>query len=616
MPEQAIQAHDMTLKRVFQDFYRVPDYQREYVWGGVEQNGQRGEQVEDFLRDVYQEFKSVTQQMAPEYFIGTIVVCPGSDGVMDLIDGQQRTTTTFLIFCAIRDIFCERGVATPDDLRRQIADSTTDWRGVETQRLRLDLQYEDAKGVLTHYAKGDWQQAPSDGTRSISNIAHAYKTIRDFLEAEFTSDLGGLQSFYGYFTNKVKLIRIQTANVAKALKIFETINDRGVGLDAMDLLKNLLFMNASNAHFTQLKTTWKEITDTLYRAGERPLRFLRYFIFASYDNDGKLIEEGIYNWFVENESKTALKQDPIKFGQSLLGASLAYAFFLKGRNPTDEPEQGILNTRWLGGRAFKQHFILLLAGRHLAPPIFSRLCTEVEKLVFLWLVTKTPGRDYERSIIEAAASLRAVQGSEGFDSFVRATFDPIRTGLSDRFSAAMVQLRSWDMPAYRLRYVLAKLTQHFDILAYGSSGGHGVLGTYIEGRNDIEHILPTGVTPEGLEEFGEPSADQAVIQRLGNLCLVEEAVNRALGNKRYSEKTLVYPSSQFLLAKCQASRPVVGVNDRITRVAQSIPTFATWRREDIEKRAQFLADTARDVWGVPAPGIAPAEPALVGELHQ
>jgi uncharacterized protein with ParB-like and HNH nuclease domain len=33
MGEQSIQSDDMTLKRVYQDFYRVPDYQREYVWG-------------------------------------------------------------------------------------------------------------------------------------------------------------------------------------------------------------------------------------------------------------------------------------------------------------------------------------------------------------------------------------------------------------------------------------------------------------------------------------------------------------------------------------------------------------------------------------------------------
>jgi len=33
MTEQSIVPQDVTLKRLFQDFYRVPDYQREYVWG-------------------------------------------------------------------------------------------------------------------------------------------------------------------------------------------------------------------------------------------------------------------------------------------------------------------------------------------------------------------------------------------------------------------------------------------------------------------------------------------------------------------------------------------------------------------------------------------------------
>ena len=44
----------------------------------------------------------------------------------------------------------------------------------------------------------------------------------------------------------LELIQIKTRSVAHALKIFETINDRGKGLDAMDLLKNLMFMQVSN----------------------------------------------------------------------------------------------------------------------------------------------------------------------------------------------------------------------------------------------------------------------------------------------------------------------------------------------------------------------------------
>ncbi|MGH7137403.1 MAG: HNH endonuclease family protein, partial [Pirellulales bacterium] len=319
----------------------------------------------------------------------------------------------------------------------------------------------------------------------------------------------------------------------------------------------------------------------------------------------------IYDWFVSNDAKTELTKDPIGFGRNLLDAARAYSRFLKGCSPAGTPEQGVLNMRYLGGRAFKQHFILLLAGRKLPPPLFSRLSLEVEKLVFLWLITRTPTKDYERAIVEAASRVRRVRTSEELERLFHDVLEPIRSNLSHLFGTAMMQMRTSDMPAYRVRYVLAKLTQHFDVLAYGSTGGHGRLETYMEGRNDIEHILPNGVTPEGLGEFGEAAAELDLIQALGNLCLAEEAVNRALSNKPYSAKALVYPSSQFLLTKCQASRPVVGVTDRITKVASSIPAFPAWQRTDIEARQRFLAETARSVWGVPAPEAvsALAEPA-------
>jgi Protein of unknown function DUF262 len=74
--EQAIHSEDMTLKRVLQDFYRVPDYQREYVWGEADPKGERGDEVEQFLNDINTEFEAATDENAPEYFIGTVVVCP------------------------------------------------------------------------------------------------------------------------------------------------------------------------------------------------------------------------------------------------------------------------------------------------------------------------------------------------------------------------------------------------------------------------------------------------------------------------------------------------------------------------------------------------------------
>ncbi|MCZ0942568.1 MAG: DUF262 domain-containing protein [Gammaproteobacteria bacterium] len=238
MSEQTIQSQDINVDNVFKSFYAVPDYQREYVW--------ETEQIEQFLGDINGELADEAAT-APEYFIGSIVVCPSpsDDGVMELIDGQQRMTTLFLSLCAIRDRFKDLEEKPPGALKPQIAAISTDLHGQDQFRYRLDLQYEDSGDVLEKIGAEEWDGLVKRRTRSVSNIANAYEVVGEFLRSEFGNDIKRLKSFYGYLNHKVKLIRIETQDVAKALKVFETINDRGVGLDSMDLLKNLLFMNTS-----------------------------------------------------------------------------------------------------------------------------------------------------------------------------------------------------------------------------------------------------------------------------------------------------------------------------------------------------------------------------------
>ena len=195
---------------------------------------------------------------------------------------------------------------------------------------------------------------------------------------QFPDDPKGLRRFLGYFTNKVKLIRIETPNISRALKIFETINDRGVGLDAMDLLKNLLFMNAKEGEFVKLKDIWRSLTQAIYDAREKPLRFLRYFLMATYDVDGQLREEDIYEWLTKNAKQTTHGTDPLGFAQRLRDGELAYLNFTNGKTVAGQLDHGIMNTRALGGTAVKQHLVLLLAGRHLQPALFTRLTRQVE----------------------------------------------------------------------------------------------------------------------------------------------------------------------------------------------------------------------------------------------
>jgi hypothetical protein len=591
MTEQTIQSQDITVADVFQAFYAVPEYQREYVW--------ETEQVEQLLTDINAELAGNDRAEAPEYFIGTVVVCPGSGEVLQLIDGQQRMTTLFLTLCAIRDRFEQLKQQPPGALGPQIAATSTDAAGHDHFRYRLELQYEDSGDILVRIAKGQLDKADGVRTRSIANIRNAYEVALRFLAREFGDNTRALRRFYGYLTNKVKLIRIQTKDVAKALKIFETINDRGVGLDSMDLLKNLLLMKASRADFERLKVCWKKLQDTIFQVGEKPLRFLRYFILSRYDVD-VLREDEIYGWFAKNENVCGYAANPVGFAEELLRSAQAYRNFLSGRDQNGNKNRYLENLQELGGKAARQHLILLLAGRHLPSALFDRLAREVEDLFFVYVITREPTRDFEWNFARWAVELRNITNTDDFEAFIALRVTPAKAELSARFRDAMQRLYAGSVQQYRLRYILAKLTQQIELEAYGETERTMWLSRYTRGGFEIEHIFPQQPSEEAAAEFGA-FEDPNVADRLGNLVLVEKAINASLGNRPYSQKRDVYPQSQLLLTRALAERPQVGAKTQIDNAVAKLAPFPEWNEAAVIKRQKMLAALARSVWRVPQP---------------
>ncbi len=591
MSNQSIQSQDIKIAEVFHGFYSVPDYQREYVW--------QSEQVEQLLSDILGELNGTEPDKAPEYFIGSIVVCPGKDDVYDLIDGQQRMTTLFLTLCAIRDRFEALSANSPGALGSQIATTSSDAHGRDVFRYRLDLQYEDSGDVLLKIADKKKDSVDATKTRSIRNILNAYNVITIFLTQQFGDNTDALRVFYGYFINRVKLIRIQTEDVAKALKIFETINDRGVGLDSMDLLKNLLFMKSDQDEFESLKKIWKELQDTIFSAGEKPLRFLRYFIFSRY-NVEVLREDEIYGWFSKNEKICGYAEDSLKFARELLDAAKAYGHFLNGCDPTGKQRPELQSLQFLGGSAARQHLILLLAGRHLPEVLFSRLVREVENLFFVYVACRENTRDFERSFAKWAPDLRDAKSDEQLQEFLRLRIEPTKAALSDKFDDTFKRMTSDELQVYRLRYILAKLNQHVEICAYGETEGTRWLKNYVANEFQIEHIQPTNPCKDAMDEFGAVS-DPNIINRLGNLVLVEKPINASLGNKPFSKKRLVYPQSKLLLVHAIAELPKVGANTSVDRAVRELCPFNIWNENNVACRQAMLGIMARTIWNVPLP---------------
>lgn len=598
MSSQTIVSQDITVGELFKDFYTVPDYQREYVWSD--------EQVEQLLEDVLAEKSDGTSpEKAAEYFIGSIVVCPGEGGVWELIDGQQRVTTLFILLCAIRDHLKASGLTPPPPLTAQIADSSVDILGQATDRYRLDLQYEDSGDVLAQIADAKpVSTKPADLTRSMANIINSYRVARTFLQRESTTNPDAAKHFYGYLVNKVKLIRIRTEDVAKALKVFETINDRGVGLDSMDLLKNLLFMHANREAFEKLKDTWKHLQDILYRAGEKPLRFLRYFILSSYDVE-ILREDEIYAWLRKNASLCGYKERPVEFAGTLVTAAKAYGNFLRGEDVHGKKDPYLQSLRLLGGSSARQHLVLLLSGRHLEPQLFHRLAREVESLFFCYVITREPTRDFERNFAQWAMELRKCKTLEDIESLVAKRFGPAKAGLRPRFEDALLRLSADSLQQYRLKYLLAKLTQHVEQMAYGETEGNKWLASFVDPSIEIEHILPQNASAAARAEFAD-SNWLSYVQLLGNLALVEKPINASLGNRPYNEKKGVYPSSQFLLTRAVSKLPEVGSKTKINAAVAALHAFSSWSPKSIEDRQKDLKALAMEVWQVPSQ--SPSQP--------
>ena len=155
--------------------------------------------------------------------------------------------------------------------------------------MKLEPRYENAGEVMANLValnpdpqafRAELQAAGIKTFGSLEKLITAYSTLYRTLQGTYDTPQK-LKKYWGFLANNVVFIRIST-DVSSALKIFETINERGIGLDSMDLLKNLLFTQVRQDEFIKLKDEWKRITAPLEEAKEKPLRFLRYFLMANY----------------------------------------------------------------------------------------------------------------------------------------------------------------------------------------------------------------------------------------------------------------------------------------------------------------------------------------------
>ncbi len=582
---------DLTVEKSLKNnFYVVPDYQREYVW-------EAEREVAQLLTDVYEAYSASKNK---EYFIGTTVVYHAeSSNISELIDGQQRTTTLFLMLCAFRNIYKERGLGT-NVMDPLIFESTLDDRGDEINKYHLELQYEESSRILEIIAQN--KEKPTEMSASARRLVEAYQGIYQFVNDNTLDDNDELKGLFLYFFRMLKFIQITTPDINDALKIFETINERGVGLNPMDLLKNLIFRQVDRSQFDKLKEKWRQLVSLLEINQEKPLRFLRYFIMSNYpslensqrNDENTIREDEIYKWMASHAEICGYNKDPFKFVELLLENARCYVYFAQGKDKNGNRTPYLDNIIRLGGGAFRQHLILLLTVRNLPVDAFDYLAKNVENYLFYALFTKVQAKVFEKLFGKWNLSLINIKNIDEMKEFVTNNIKPETDKLSAEYKARFLTFKQSDLQQYRVRYILAKLTQYVD-MAHSGTVYLPLLDTYYKRGTEIEHILPQTPSDEYKAQF--ENYDE-LLYMLGNLTLLEQPINGAIQNNPYSDKVGAYAACSFYLTSSLHHLDEIGVNTAITRINKYLQSFDHWDAETISKRQELLYNLSTEIWKV------------------
>jgi hypothetical protein len=205
----SIQSDLMSLEQIVVNDYRfaVPIYQRLYVWGD--------DQVRTLLDDLWTAFEAGK----PIYYLGSTLVLqtPDSDGgkTFDLIDGQQRFTTLWLMSLAWREalepFLCGHQKNGP------VARITFPIRPAVDEFFSRRISGINAE--LTGHPR----------------IVDAMALLDAFRNEKSTST--NWQAFTGFVYRNVQMVLTEVPDRTDLNKLFEVINNRGVQLQHHEILK-------------------------------------------------------------------------------------------------------------------------------------------------------------------------------------------------------------------------------------------------------------------------------------------------------------------------------------------------------------------------------------------
>ena len=293
--------------------FLIPDYQRPYAWD-EDQCRTLWDDIFTFSfpNNNYEEFDDDNE----EYFLGSVVTYKNEDGKSEVIDGQQRLTTLLLILRAFYDKF-ERMQDTNSVLTREKIEKCiwkTDTFGTpDKTTLKIDSE------VATDNDKEEFLELLRTGTVNLSSKSQ-YVTNYVFFTKKIDAFLHEFASYFPYFParilNNCILLPIEAESQDTALRIFSTLNDRGLPLSDADIFKAQFYKHYKTLNkkddFIEEWKNLEEITSSIFNPTTgTPMDelFTRYMYFLRAKEGNKSSTTEALRRFYERDKYKYLKRD-------------------------------------------------------------------------------------------------------------------------------------------------------------------------------------------------------------------------------------------------------------------------------------------------------------------
>lgn len=273
--------------------FLIPEYQRPYAW------------TDDQVLTLFEDLVEYTNnQNESSYFLGCIVSFSNENKEQEIIDGQQRITTLFLLLRAIhRKLQKMSDSKEKDNFIRQIEPaiwkideltSVADYSSVLIESKVLEVEYNQ---ILENILKIGEVEDKSKDRYSLN-----YKLLIKLLDEYANNEPLNFYRFTNNVLNKTIVLPIKADTQETALTIFSTLNDRGLPLSDADIFKAKIYNKLNEENKAKFVVEWKNLTLRSETAAEGIQKLFYYYMFylRAMDNDKKTTTPGLRKYFAED----------------------------------------------------------------------------------------------------------------------------------------------------------------------------------------------------------------------------------------------------------------------------------------------------------------------------